>query len=397
MPKPPLQALTSIRFFAALWVVLFHLRQILPLPSFLKPVIDRGYVGVSLFFMLSGFILTYNYLPRDFTHADFWRARFARIWPMYVVGLALGLPAFVHSITHRGVPGISSTITSLTLTQAWNYKTAVAWNAPGWSLSCEVFFYLLFPWTLTLGVRIFRNHPWKSLISVWLLSIAAPLLYLWISPEGVVSPESHAAWLTVVRFNPLIRFPEFVLGVILGVVYLEGFRLPQPRLAVFASALTLLSVLILGKNLPYPAFHNGLLAPLFALIIVGLAANDCGLGFPALLLLGEASYSLYIIHSPVLSWLKAFFDLLHLTLPAEIFGIIFLAVSVAASVCTYKLIELPAKSLLHGRRQTRPLSRPAFDRITVEFPVSPPITTLPANESAQPSPSPAILVGARTP
>jgi peptidoglycan/LPS O-acetylase OafA/YrhL len=397
MPTPSLQALTSIRFFAALWVVLFHLRQILPLPVFLRPVIDRGYVGVSLFFMLSGFILTYNYLPRDFTHADFWRARFARIWPMYMVGLALGLPAFVHSVTHRGVPGVSSALASLTLTQAWNSKTAVAWNAPGWSLSCEVFFYLLFPSTLAVGVSIFKNHPWKSLTSVWLLSIAAPLLYLWISPEGVVSPESHAAWLTVVRFNPLIRFPEFVLGVILGVIYLHGFRLPRPRIAVIASLVAILTVLVAGKSLPYPLFHNGLLAPLFALIIVGLAADDCGLGFPALLLLGEASYSLYIIHSPALSWLKALFDLLHITLSGRTFGTIFLAVSVVASVCTYKLIELPAKSHLYGRRTRRPSSPTRFDSVTAGFPSLLATATLPPAEPSQPSSAPAILVGARTP
>jgi peptidoglycan/LPS O-acetylase OafA/YrhL len=397
MPTPPLQALTSIRFFAALWVVLFHLRQILPLPVFLRPVIDRGYVGVSLFFMLSGFILTYNYLPRDFSRADFWRARFARIWPMYMVGLALGFPAFVHSVTHRGVPGISSALAALTLTQAWNPRTAVAWNAPGWSLSCEVFFYLLFPSTLALGVSIFKNHPWKSLTSVWLLSVAAPLLYLWISPEGVVSPESHATWLTVVRFNPAIRFPEFVLGVILGVVYLQGFRLPRPRVVVMAALLVLLTVLLAGKNLPYPLFHNGFLAPLFALIILGLAADDCGLGFPTLLLLGEASYSLYIIHSPVLSWLKALFDLMHVTLSGRTFGTIFLAVSVAASVCTYKLIELPAKSFLYRQRAKRLLSSARLDSIPIRFAGSSPDITLLATESSQPSPSPAILVGARTP
>jgi peptidoglycan/LPS O-acetylase OafA/YrhL len=396
MRTPPLQALTSIRFFAALWVVFFHLRQILPFPIFLRPVIDRGYVGVSLFFMLSGFILTYNYLPRTFTRADFWHARFARIWPMYMVGLALGLPAFFHSVAQRGVPGFSSAIMSLTLTQAWNPKTAVAWNAPGWSLSCEVFFYLLFPWTLALGSSLSKNHRWISLASVWLLSIIAPLVYLWIRPEGLVSPESHAAWLSVIRFNPMLRFPEFVLGVILGVAYLDGFRLPKPRIAVVTSILALLTVLVLGKNLPYPLFHNGILAPLFALCIVGLAADDFGLGSPTLLLLGEASYSLYIIHSPVLSWSKAFFDLLHVTVPAWLFGTTFLAVSIVASVCTYKLIELPVKNVLCRRQHKRHQPLPELDASIAALPVSLRATTLSLAELSQPS-APAVLVVSRNP
>jgi peptidoglycan/LPS O-acetylase OafA/YrhL len=319
---------------------------------------------------------------------------------MYMVGLALGTPAFVHSVTHRGVPGFSSAIMSLTLIQAWNPKTAVAWNAPGWSLSCEAFFYLLFPWTLAFGASVFTKHRWKALTSVWLFSLAAPVLYLWISPEGWVSPESHAAWLTVVRFNPLLRFPEFVLGVMLATAYLDGFRLPKPKIAVSASVMTLLMVLILGKHLPYPLVHNGLLAPLFALIIVGLAAEDCGLGFPALLLLGEASYSLYIIHSPVLSWLKAFFDLLHVTLPAWLFGITFLAVAITASVCTYKLIELPARTLLHGRRPGGPLPlpklAPSFDPTTTGSSGSLGATILPTTQLSQPSAS-AALVASRTP
>jgi peptidoglycan/LPS O-acetylase OafA/YrhL len=347
----PLQALTSIRFFAALWVVLFHLRQILAPPAFLRPIIDRGYVGVSLFFMLSGFILTYNYLPRNCTRGEFWRARIARIWPMYMVGLGLGLPAFVHSVTQRGMPAISSAIMSLTLTQAWNPRTALAWNAPGWSLSCEVFFYLLFPWTLMLASSLFRKYRWKSLLWAWIASIVSPFFYLWVRPEGVVTPESHAAWLSVVRFNPLLRFPEFVLGVILGVGYLAGFRLPKPKVAVLTCLLLLLTALILGKDLPYPIFHNGMLAPLFGVSIIGLAADDCGLGIPALLLLGEASYSLYIIHNPMLSWLKAFFELLHVALPAWLFGMVFVAVSISASVCCYKLIELPAKSFLCNRKK----------------------------------------------
>jgi peptidoglycan/LPS O-acetylase OafA/YrhL len=87
--RPQLPALTSSRFFAALYVVLFHLQtcQLIAGPSWFRKFCSIGYTGVSFFFVLSGFILVYTYAGRDQSAREFWRARFARVYPAYAFSL----------------------------------------------------------------------------------------------------------------------------------------------------------------------------------------------------------------------------------------------------------------------------------------------------------------------
>src|SRR5262249_39676380 len=95
--RPEIRALTGIRGFAAVWVVLFHLQwqgmyQAFPRLEAIRPLVDRGYLGVDLFFILSGFILTWNYgealadwRPRE--HVRFEIVRLARIYPVHLATL----------------------------------------------------------------------------------------------------------------------------------------------------------------------------------------------------------------------------------------------------------------------------------------------------------------------
>jgi len=147
--NPSLPALTGIRFFAAFYVVLTHSlpwiknRVSLPLP--IANFFSNGYLAVCLFFLLSGFILSYTYsglAPGVQNYAKFWEARFARIYPVYLFSLLLALPFQFHTLT------LKSTVAVLLMVQAWNPlhpEMSGAWNYPAWSLSVEAFFYLCFP------------------------------------------------------------------------------------------------------------------------------------------------------------------------------------------------------------------------------------------------------------
>ena len=155
--RPELPALTSVRFFAALWVLVFHAvsfspaaRLRLQTTDWLSNLINNGSCGVEFFFILSGFILTYNYLEADLSGpglARYRRARIARIAPLYVIGLGLAAPAVVQSMFTQGpdLPELMATFTALMLSvcflQAWYPPAAVRWNDPGWSISAEAFFY----------------------------------------------------------------------------------------------------------------------------------------------------------------------------------------------------------------------------------------------------------------
>src|SRR5262249_55110929 len=140
-----------------------------------------------------------------------------------------------------------------------------------------------------------------AMAAFWLFSLAVPALCLLGEPSDTV--------VRVVKFNPLLRLPEFLVGIALGRLYLQ--RGPEARASGGWLAPTALAglrvVLGLGDRLPELLLHDGLLAPLFAVLVYGLACGGGLLGrllaAPVLVRLGEASYALYILHVPMRSWL----------------------------------------------------------------------------------------------
>src|SRR5438105_2435610 len=98
--RPYLGALASIRFIAAVHVVLYHHRSdafMVAMPGFIRQIVNGGYVAVGLFFVLSGFILTYTYVGDRHRNLDpraFWIARLARIYPVYLLAFVVGAPLY---------------------------------------------------------------------------------------------------------------------------------------------------------------------------------------------------------------------------------------------------------------------------------------------------------------
>src|SRR5437016_3929734 len=188
--RPYLGALAGIRFLAALHVVLYHHRDDLfmaAVPGFARQVVNGGYVAVGLFFVLSGFILTYTYLgdqPDAIDFRPFWVARLARIYPVYLLSFVVGAPLYfrysVATVTPLGdaigmAAGALGTVLSMTL--AWSPATVrlvASWNLPAWSLSAEAFFYVLFP---VIGLILIRRGTpalIALLVGCALLGLATP-------------------------------------------------------------------------------------------------------------------------------------------------------------------------------------------------------------------------------
>ncbi len=373
----PLPALTGLRFLAAFHVVLFHYLDRDGMPAWLANVLESGPNSVTLFFVLSGFILAYSYLGAEpdarVQKRSFWVARFARVYPVYLLGLLLAAPVFVGKVLQQqGVTGESLlTVAGIGaavggLFQAWLPAAACQWNCPGWSLSVEAFFYLVFPFA---ALPVLRMGPRRLLLALGVSALAGVLLmggWLYVKQLATVpgSAIDHEAWKVVGAYNPLLRLPQFLCGVFLGRLFCLRERDGRAS-APFDVAMVVLgvgaSLGLLGMQWFRPAlyFKDMALLPGFACLIWGLAGGtdplSRALARPAMVTLGEASYALYLLHSPLNNWLQALDTYLGLGWwsrgPAFFTG--YALVCVVTSLAVFRHVEEPARRWLRSRLSTR--------------------------------------------
>ena len=357
--RPDITVLTSLRFFAALWVVLFHVHEIGLNTGGSRPYLHfalLGYLGVSFFFVLSGFILVYVYTGRGVTKRQFWQARFARIYPVYLFSLLISVGNLLHfwPVIQQHRLGALTLVSYPLLIEAWFPQILLTWNPVAWTLSAEAFFYLLFPFVLPLLEKL----EWRSLrlclACFWLSSLIFTGSYVLLHPDGVVHTtiaDNQLFWLGVIKLNPIIRLPEFLLGMGVGSAFL---RLPSRvrNWPIALGALLVLLGVVFGRYIPYPVMHSGLLAPAFALLIFGFATQPAWtrvLAAKPLVLLGEASYSLYLLHGFfIVLALIAFGRSPHLALVTAVT----LMVAIVISIVVYFLLERPLRRGLHPRYAT---------------------------------------------
>jgi peptidoglycan/LPS O-acetylase OafA/YrhL len=251
-------------------------------------------LAVALFFLLSGFILAYSYenkIAEGKSRGSFWKARFARIYPVYLLSLLLALPF---------QPGLSKGVALpvLAMVQAWNPwrpDLTGAWNYPAWSLSVEMFFYLCFP--------LLQGHLGRcSRRSLMLHAGGAALLALVLhTPTQGLGDRSPLYG----RFVPLplLRLPEFLLGMALGNLFI---RRQSARSSV---AITLLAALTAAVLLSAPIGQAVALVIIpFSVLLYQLADPSNAIGVllsrGPMLLLGGASYSVYLLQAPVRDWVR---------------------------------------------------------------------------------------------
>jgi len=295
-----------LRCFAAVNIVLFHFSN----PHWfgiLAPVVNSGYISVSYFILLSGFVLSYNYAGAarrgEFRTLRFWEARFTRLFPIYLLSLLLAWRMFspeYHAHTHflfwTGI-----VLTPLML-QGWVPQIATFLNTPAWTISAEAFYYLLFPW-MARWKRAFRLGPHLAkMFGVWMLSLIPGALYMFFNPDGISHLDrwSYGPWLQALKYTPLPHLPGFVFGVLLADLDERIGRAARLRTVLgFFGLAGVLAVLSFSSVLPYAILHDGLLMPLFGCIVLGLAGENflaSGFSWRPLVFIGEASYCLYLLH-----------------------------------------------------------------------------------------------------
>jgi peptidoglycan/LPS O-acetylase OafA/YrhL len=327
--RKTLDALTGARFLAAFWVLTYHFaiefRFVrLPgkptppaqLPFGLGPFVTQGHLAVDFFFLLSGFILAYTYIsPKGGlrgSRREFWVARVARIYPVYLLGLVLFTPEYLR-VEHNWLIVGASAIAHLFMIHSWLPFT-LYWNQPSWSLGVESFFYAFFPLLLPLAGRLRRRGLWLLFFATWLVFIGIDVGLVILTRHGFMS---FPGWRDIARYNPLVSFPEFIAGMALGLLFTRYGRDALPLLRRFSApafdALLVATLVVFGVLLLVAdrlGIHGGLvdtlgpasLPPMAAIIF--LLAFQRGvivklLSHPLMVWLGEISYAIYILHKPV--------------------------------------------------------------------------------------------------
>lgn len=373
--RPLLPALISARFFAAFHVLLFHtwaMRGLTRAPAWFQRFASVGYVAVTFFFILSGFVLVYTYAGKDVELRQFWRARLARLYPVYLFSLLLAAPFFFYVVLKLNIPQFVwlkthlglTVVLVLTMLQAWMPMAALGWNGVAWAVSVEVFFYALFPVLLARFSRISNRGLATISLVCWMMALAAALTYVVLAPDHVVADSSmdFLFWLSALKFNPLVRLPEFVVGLACGYWFLRGGH--NPKLAtplVFGGTAVALVITAFSPRIAYPILHTGLYAPAFAAIICGLALRPRWTSFLEsrwLLLLGQSSYALYLLHAMIVGMVlyadappsftpdKLAPPAVVVT-PGRVVGAALTATLVA--VLTFRIVEEPARKWLRGK------------------------------------------------
>jgi len=377
--RPLLAALTSARFFAAFHVLLFHtwaMKGLTRTPWWFQRFASVGYVAVTFFFILSGFVLVYTYAGKDFALRAFWRARLARLYPVYLFSLLLAAPFFFYMVLKFNVPQFAWLKAHLSLTavlvlamlQAWVPMAALGWNGVAWAVSVEIFFYMLFPALLVLFSRISSRGLAAISLVCWMMALAAALTYVVLAPDHVVADSSKdfLPWLSTLKFNPLVRLPEFIVGLACGYWYLRGE--PNPQWAtplVLGGTAVALVITAFSHQIAYPVLHTGLYAPAFAAVICGLALRPRWTSLLEsrwLLLLGQSSYALYLLHAMFVGMILYWGVAAPTTdrfepppiVPSLARAVVAGVTATLVAVLVFKFIEEPARKWLRGKPKAEP-------------------------------------------
>jgi peptidoglycan/LPS O-acetylase OafA/YrhL len=362
--NPHLPALTGLRSLLALWVILHHLSNqggmldaaVRSLPAALQTLAVSGYWAVATFFVLSGFVLARTYAARRWDRSSLVRygiARWARVYPVYFLSLLILAPIIFRDLVSfpQGRPlalRLSLLSNYALVLQGWTGNLPVQWNTPAWSLSCELFFYLCFPLAMLLAKRAGR----RGTLVIATAGLALPILCRLLNVPDAAKPILHLG--------------DFLVGIACAGIYealvRSGTRLAGRGYWLYLPAAAGSAVVIAVPRIAQWIYLDFALRPLNALLLIGLALGGGPLArwlsTRIALLFGKASYSMYILHIPVLWWFKGTWFHRSAALPPEAAALIYIAIVLLVSALVFKLFEEPANRRLRDALSARFRSAP---------------------------------------
>jgi len=342
-----LDSLTGLRWWAAFGVFAFHMRNLTPLP--INDLLAIGNAGVTFFFILSGFVLTWSSRPGVDTSTFWWR-RFARIWPIHMVALLIAIPVFY---SFAAAPedswvkpfSLGILLLSVVLFQGWWRDPAILFsgNPAAWTLTCEAFFYALHPAINRVLRRVSRRGA--------LIAAGATVGIAVAYRVGVILfPGSFLGELPW----PIVRLTEFVIGMAIARAMVSGWRVTlKPLWCYLVGGLVLITLGLGGRVAEWVPplkfvllFSNEIIIVVFAATIAAIAARDLR-GEPSLLrsrplvALGDMSYAFYLLHATVIYALLSVMGPQRVGLITVPLWLLATALSIAGAAVLHYFIERP--------------------------------------------------------
>ncbi len=342
-----LPSLTIGRGIAALVVAVHHLTPIWAQPiAFLTYI---GWLGVSFFFILSGFVLTWSF-DSKVTYKRFLLNRLSRIYPLHILGIALCVSAYLTvGSALAGYPtSLNNTIFSFFLVHSWGIghpDIRQSWDGVSWTLSVEFFFYLLAPLLIRASARMSST----ALINACLILFSLYLL------AGSLATAHGTAWvLDALNFNPVARLPEFIFGITACRLIQRGCVVNLNVIQKFASFVPyLIYNYVFGFNGANDPLSIALVIPPFILLIVSGASSNIasqrGVGKTrkgVLEKLGDISFSVYMTHAITQVVVSLLIHKLSIPIPWVVGIIVTVSVDVLVGWMAYKWVEVPGRGLI---------------------------------------------------
>jgi peptidoglycan/LPS O-acetylase OafA/YrhL len=291
-----IEQLTFTRFIAAFAIVISHFGggSFLFNNALVSFIFKHANIGVSYFFILSGFVMIIAYHNNtSINFLTYLKNRFARVYPVYFLAIVLTLLIYLF----KDISFIDLFL-NITMLQAWFPDKALTVNYPGWSLSVELFFYISFP----ILFNYFYKDGYKKttatfIILFWSLS---QLVFHYFLKESSLNLNPYLK--SDVYYNPLLHFNEFLIGNLAGLFFLNKLRLKTGNYSIHI--ILLIIVLLLFLKFPFGLeYHNGFLSIVFVPVIILISLNrgilNDILNRKLFIFLGEISFSIYILQRPV--------------------------------------------------------------------------------------------------
>ncbi len=358
---PRLDALTGLRWWAAFLVFCYHMLVFAPLPSIAAAFLQYGYFGVTFFFVLSGFVLTWSASPTVSTSTFYWR-RFARIYPSHFVALLLAIPVFYSmspdpSQTWVKPFDIGIIALSFFLLQGWSLDPVILFsgNPAAWTLTCEAFFYAMHPFLSRVLYRFNGKGAAGLAIAVGGFAFA----YRAFAYGFPTSPLAHLPL-------PPVRISEFAAGMALAWALRTGWR---PKLSVpaalFLAATVSVAIVVVPRRAP-GSLASRLLSD-FSGEIVGVACAVAILAIATASLqgkksvfatalqvrLGEYSYAFYLVHATIVYFVLAALGVRSPSWFNLVWYVALCLVAVGAASALHHWVEKPAEARMRSWKDSR--------------------------------------------